>query len=506
MRFTDLSLMALASLWQRPGRTAMTVAGVLLGTFVLSSTLALSDGVKGMITRQLRKQDTLRRVTVYKTGGVREKDVPARELQLSGEMSDARRARLREAVVRRYRKSGSRASVGLSEAEMSSLRQLPQVEAVTPGLSWAGEAVWDKKRQPAVVLTVAADDASVARRVVAGRTFAGHAAEGVLVSEVVAYRWGFRDEDSVEALIGQTMRVEIGNARPGAAQLLALLDAGGEVPPQKRRALEKLALKVPLALSQMDLSDEERKVLDELRAAPKQGGESQTIVGVFRDLDRGEQGPWDGPVRGYDVLVPPAVARKIQLSRPGGGSAGAPWAVARVRDEGQLKEVESEAGRQGMETFSLAEVVEQMNLTVLMITAACALVALTALVVAGLGITNTMLMSVLQRTHEIGVMKAVGARDSQVMALFLLEGAMVGALGAGLGVLASWLGSFPGDRLAAHLIESRTPMRLEGSVYEFAPWALAVVPLGVTLWTTLAAVSPARRAARIDPIEALRAR
>jgi ABC-type lipoprotein release transport system permease subunit len=103
-------------------------------------------------------------------------------------------------------------------------------------------------------------------------------------------------------------------------------------------------------------------------------------------------------------------------------------------------------------------------------------------------------------------MKAVGARDAQVMTLFLLEGALVGLLGAGVGLLLAWLGSFPGDRLAAHLIEKQTPMRLDGSVYEFTAWALAVVPLGVTLWTTLAAVSPARRAARIDPIEALRSR
>src|SRR5439155_534846 len=108
------------------------------------------------------------------------------------------------------------------------------------------------------------------------------------------------------------------------------------------------------------------------------------------------------PIRGLDVMVPPAVARKIQGSLSDGrASAGAPWATVRVKDERDLKEVEAEAVRQGMETFSLVEVIEQMNLTVLLITAACTLVALTALVVAGLGITNTMLMSVLQRTHEI---------------------------------------------------------------------------------------------------------
>ena len=73
-------------------------------------------------------------------------------------------------------------------------------------------------------------------------------------------------------------------------------------------------------------------------------------------------------------------------------------------------------------------------------------------------------------------------------------------------MVASWLASYPGDRVASYLIAKQTPMRLEGSVYEFSGWALLVVPLGVILWTTLAAVSPARRAALIDPIEALRSR
>src|SRR5262249_39206468 len=230
------------------------------------------------------------------------------------------------------------------------------------------------------------------------------------------------------------------------------------------------------------------------------------IVGVFRDLQRSEQGPWDGPIRGVDLMVPPDLGKRMYFSRPGAQAQGLPYVVLRVDDERHLKEVQEAVAQKGLEAFSLAEVVEQVHLTVLLISAGCTLVALTALTVAGLGITNTMLMSVLQRTHEIGVMKAVGARDGQVMLLFLLEGALVGMLGAGLGLLASWLASYPGDQLASYLIEKQTPMRLEGSVYEFSGWALLVVPLGVILWTTLAATSPARRAARIDPIDALRSR
>lgn len=511
MRFADLFWMALSALWQRPARTALTTSGVLLGTFVLASTLAIAEGVQSMIVRQLRKQDQLRRVTVWKTGGVREEDVPPRELQITGDMSDARRARLREAVLRRWRRPAARPPTGLTDEDVEKLKRLPHVQSVTPALGGSATAFWQNKRIDGAIVTAAADDVGGPRRMVAGRYLDQGQGEGVLISEFAAYRWGFENEADVESLVGQKVRLAIAQApRAGATQLLALLDVGGEgLTGEQRNALESVARKLPLVLDKMDLTEKERKVLADLleqQARPKPHTEELIIVGVFRDLERSEQGPWDGPIRGVDLMVPPEVSKRMYYKRPGARAQGLPYVILRVDDERHLEEVQKGAVAQGLEAFSLAEVVQQVHFTVLLISAGCTLVALTALAVAGLGITNTMLMSVLQRTHEIGVMKAVGARDSQVMTLFLLEGALVGAMGAGLGLLLAWLASFPGDRLAAHLIEKQTPMRLDGSVYEFTTLAVLVVPLGVILWTTLAAASPARRAARIDPIEALRSR
>jgi putative ABC transport system permease protein len=117
-----------------------------------------------------------------------------------------------------------------------------------------------------------------------------------------------------------------------------------------------------------------------------------------------------------------------------------------------------------------------------------------------------MLMSVLERTHEIGVMKAVGAKPGQVMLIFLVEGLAIGAVGGLAGLVAAWLLSYPGDVLARHLVERRLPMRLEESVFDFPLWLTVGAPLLVCVLSTLAAVVPARRAAGIDPIEALRQR
>jgi putative ABC transport system permease protein len=127
-----------------------------------------------------------------------------------------------------------------------------------------------------------------------------------------------------------------------------------------------------------------------------------------------------------------------------------------------------------------------------------------ALVVAGLGITNTMVTSVLERTHDIGIMKAVGARNRQVVGLFLVEGVVLGLLGGGLGLLGAWLFSLPAEGWIRGVMEQQWQQKVKYIIFRFPPWLLAGAPLFAVLVTTVAALLPARRAARIDPAVTLR--
>jgi putative ABC transport system permease protein len=221
---------------------------------------------------------------------------------------------------------------------------------------------------------------------------------------------------------------------------------------------------------------------------------------------RAELGPWDGPPQPFEVILSPAAGRALYFTVPGRAQAGMPRVRVRVDREQELRGVEEKIKEMGMETFSLADLLDQIRVNALLISIATTLIAGIALVVAALGITNTMLMSVLERTFEIGIMKATGARDGEVMGLFLMEGTLLGAVGSVVGLIGAWLVSFPGDRFAHYLIAAQTPMQLEGSVFVFRGWIILGIPLAVCLLTTLAAIYPARRAARIDPIEALRQR
>src|SRR5260370_1303464 len=109
------------------------------------------------------------------------------------------------------------------------------------------------------------------------------------------------------------------------------------------------------------------------------------------------------------------------------------------------KAVMAQLQAEGWHARAMIELVERGQYTYLMITSAMVLVALVALVVAGLGIANTMLMSVLERVHDIGIMKAVGARDAHIRRAFLVEGALVGAVGGVLGLGLAWGATGPGN-------------------------------------------------------------
>ncbi|WP_158059387.1 ABC transporter permease [Halorussus halophilus] len=118
-------------------------------------------------------------------------------------------------------------------------------------------------------------------------------------------------------------------------------------------------------------------------------------------------------------------------------------------------------------------------------------IAVISLIVGSIGIANIMLVSVTERTREIGIMKAVGAQSRDVLQLFLFEAVMLGVLGSILGAVIGMVGGFVGAQLI-------------GLPLAFQPqWFGAAVVVGVVVGV-LAGVYPAWDAAHTDPIDALR--
>ncbi|MFN2183648.1 MAG: ABC transporter permease, partial [Anaerolineae bacterium] len=126
-----------------------------------------------------------------------------------------------------------------------------------------------------------------------------------------------------------------------------------------------------------------------------------------------------------------------------------------------------------------------------------------ALLVASIGIANTMIMSVYERTKEIGILKAVGAAPGQIRSLFVLESSLIGLLGGIVGTIFGWLLGKGLNWLALRVLEWQD-VPMEGTFFVLSWWlVLAALAFG-TLVGLLAGLYPAARAARLAPLDALR--
>jgi lipoprotein-releasing system permease protein len=120
------------------------------------------------------------------------------------------------------------------------------------------------------------------------------------------------------------------------------------------------------------------------------------------------------------------------------------------------------------------------------------------MIVVVLGIASVLVVSVVQKRREIGILRAMGATQGQVLRIFLLQGAIVGALGSALGVLLAVLLIWA----FTHFVRGSDGLPLFDIT--LAPGLALRVAAVATICGVLAAVAPARRAAKLDPAQAIR--
>lgn len=152
---------------------------------------------------------------------------------------------------------------------------------------------------------------------------------------------------------------------------------------------------------------------------------------------------------------------------------------------------ERHAGQEDITVLTEDSVLGGFDLILKALTAALAGIAAISLGVAGIGIMNVMLVSVSERTAEIGLLKAVGVTCGQVIAVFLVEAAILSTAGGVLGLVGSW----GAGRLLQGLYPD-FPLHAPG-------WAIAAAIAVSCLVGVLFGLLPARAAARLDPIRAL---
>jgi ABC-type antimicrobial peptide transport system permease subunit len=157
----------------------------------------------------------------------------------------------------------------------------------------------------------------------------------------------------------------------------------------------------------------------------------------------------------------------------------------------------------GFEVQSLQAMLDLANRGMIILQTMLGSVGGLALLVASIGIANTMIMAVYERTKEIGILKAVGAAPGQIRALFVVEASCIGLLGGMLGTLLGWL---LGKGLNWLILEIMAwqEVNVQGTFFVVSWWLVGGALAFATLVGLLAGLYPAARAARLAPLDALR--
>ncbi len=174
----------------------------------------------------------------------------------------------------------------------------------------------------------------------------------------------------------------------------------------------------------------------------------------------------------------------------------------RVANPNQVPAVEDAIKKMGFGAFSLVDATRSMRQFFAVLDGFLAIFGSLALAVASIGIVNTLVMAILERRREIGIMKAIGASDADVRGLFFAEAGAMGLVGGAVGVTLGWA--------IGRLINFGTNIYLERQ--HFPPAQIWSVPLWLVLGaiafsiavSLLSGLYPAGRAARLDPVQALR--
>lgn len=197
-----------------------------------------------------------------------------------------------------------------------------------------------------------------------------------------------------------------------------------------------------------------------------------------------------------------ALNRRINYNKDGYSQV-----IVKVNDPDQVLDIADQISDMGFQAYTLLEYVQGINNFYKILQVVFGGVGAIALLVAAIGIANTMTMSILERTREIGLMKAVGATNRDVLAIFLGEAAGIGFLGGLGGVIIGWLAGQGLNVIAIVYLASQAGQQ-GGPPPSVAVYTPVWLPLFALIFSTfigmISGLYPALRAATMIPVLALK--
>jgi putative ABC transport system permease protein len=468
MKLPDLTELAVRNLRESLLRNSLTTIGISVGVASLVAMLSLGIGLQQLASRRLMKSGLFDTVVVTSRRDLRNF---GREEERSGPAPAESRI--------------------LDEPTRREIERLPNVLEAYPDIRFITELRYEDKPH---LTTVAALPAS-AKSNDAFETVQGHFFSSDVAPEAILQK-AFAEE-----LLGKTPKpgLDETNVADLAAPLL-----GKEL--TMRYAQREAAQSAPSTEASDKNTSSGHQSLAGAAYSVVSREQKLKIVGVA-DLDPESM---RGPTRAR-VFLPLELAESLHVMQPTDlreiSRAATDQPVyssvsVRVKNPSQVQKVEDAIKKMGFNTFSILDASRSIQQFFKVLDVFLGIFGSLALAVAFIGIVNTLVMAILERRREIGIMKAIGASDGDIKKLFFAEAGAMGILGGIVGVALGWaIGQVINLGTNVYLKRQSFPPEHFWSV----PWWLIAFAMLFSFLVSLAAgLYPAGRAARLDPVQALR--
>ena len=501
MPFFDLLKLAFRNLREAKLRATLTSMGVIVGVAVIITMVSFGLGLQRNMLTRFRALDLFNELRVFGKSvfsmAMTNVDPKLRRDENPGD---------RRGPAFRADKAPTRI---LDDAAVAELQKIPGVAYVEPDLGFTAYVRCNGRVAPQSVAGASVPNASAKFKIFdAGQMISRAGADEAVISDVLSETCGYAKTSDA---VGQTIEfLTTRNEIEG--------DGSASTNQNKTRKAEPSEEDGSIGFFGLPLGEDTQAAPDntvtartfriagvlgqEKREGAAQGGPIGLMFNASIYIPLPAAHDWVSKHRNPMGEVALALARQSgQLN--GSENEGYNSAVVRVNDPVALTEVRKRITELGFGSFSIVDQIEQIRTVFLIIDSVLGLLGGISLLVASFGIANTMIMSILERTREIGIMKAIGAEDREIKLIFFFEAAVIGLTGGIIGSLAAWGIDGIANRLAYRFV-----LKPQGAsfvdFFHLPPWLwMGAIGFALTV-SILAALYPAARAARIDPVRALR--
>jgi putative ABC transport system permease protein len=463
----DLAELALRNLRESLLRNSLTTIGISVGVASLVAMLSLGTGLEQLLSRRLEKSGLFDTIFVSSR---RETQGMGRQEQRNGPAPGESRV--------------------LDEDARIEMEKLANVREVYPDIRFSSELEFEGKPHLTMISALPLSARSnEAFEGIQGSFFSSDMAAEVILQKAFA-----------EELLGKTP--PLGAPEPGVGELAKPLVGKQLTLDYAQRGAGTPATPDPgsdaRASQDGDIAGASYSVISR--------EQKLTIVGIA-DLDPESM---RGPMRAR-VFLPLRFAESLHVAQPADlreisrAASNRPIYASisvRVKDPSKIQGVEDAIRKMGFTTFSILDASRSLQQVFKVLYAFLGIFGSLALAVASIGIVNTLVMAILERRREIGIMKAIGASDRDVQKLFFAEAGAMGILGGIVGVVLGWA--------IGQVINFGTNIWLKSQSippehFWVVPWWLVVLGIFFSFFVSLiSGLYPADRAAHLDPVQALR--